>query len=101
MLRRRIVDLESAAAPVEVRCSCGVSLEPSRAEDLRRVSFPWRCAPGKEPKTYELRCRSCRRLLIVYKTREGELAMVPDQESALRQVRERTRDEIAQELDEE
>jgi hypothetical protein len=57
------------------------------------VAFGWRCRPGHHPRTYELRCRECNRLAVVYETTTGELAFVPDQDGALRQVRERARED--------
>jgi hypothetical protein len=65
MLRRRVIDLENAT-PVPIVCSgCGTSLVPIARRGLVRVAFPWRCVPGKEPKTDELRCQSCSRRLVV------------------------------------
>src|SRR6516225_5865114 len=98
MLRRRVVDLGDPA-PAQACPRCGTSLDPIAKLDLRRVAFQWRCAPGREPRTYELRCPTCKRLLVVYETRDGRLAPVPDQESALRSVRDRARDEAVQELE--
>jgi hypothetical protein len=43
-------------------------------------------------RTFELRCRNCRRLAVVYETTTGNLAFVPDQAEALRHARDNARD---------
>ena len=83
-----------ANAPEALTCpGCGASLAWVTANDLRRVRFAWRCLPGQEPKTYELRCVDCKRLVIVYERGSG-LALVRDQSRALGTVRNAEREDF-------
>jgi hypothetical protein len=92
--RRVVVDMNVAhAAPVDACPGCGVSLAWVRKEALRLVAFDWRCGPGHHPRTFELRCRDCTRLAIVYETKAGGLAFVGDQDGALRHTRERAHED--------
>ncbi len=97
MVGRRVVFDTSVArpAPVDACRACGASLPWVRKEDLREVAFDWRCRPGHHPRTFELRCRDCKRLSVVYEASGGQLAFVSDQAGALRQVRDRARDDAA------
>ena len=99
-VRRRVVDLESPPPRAQECPWCGASLHPIDPRDLRQVAFAWRCLPGKEPKTYELRCRSCARLLIVCESRQGGLVPTRDPEQSLRVATDLARDQIGREYDE-
>jgi hypothetical protein len=92
--RRRVVDVGSHEPPRVHACpACGAELDGVREADLRRVPFAWRCAPGREPTTYELRCPGCRQLIVVSRAAAGGLSVVPDQRAALAAVKQLEREE--------
>jgi hypothetical protein len=91
--RRVVVDMKVREPAPADRCpGCNALFDGPSKRDLRQVELQWRCLPGKHPRTFELRCRSCSRLAIVYETTTGYLAFVSDQAASLRAIRDITRE---------
>lgn len=88
-----VVDVSGALEPIEACPGCGASFAWVTRASLREVAFDWRCRPGHHPKTFELRCRDCKRLSIVYDAGDGTLAFVPNQDDAVRVARDRARED--------
>lgn len=85
--RRVVLDQPSgirAPARLETCPACGEAIADVAR---RRVDFAWRAPDGRHPQTFELRCRGCGQRVIAFQLGDGGLALVPDQASALAEVR--------------
>lgn len=102
MVSRPVVrDMKARPPSRPFVCSgCGASLDWVTTRDLRRVhDVVWRCAPGKQPETFEVRCRDCSRLLLVYSVQGAPLEVLRDENGATRRAvveatRERAEDDV-------
>jgi hypothetical protein len=108
--RRRVIDtgpVRGASSGVDLRASpvtslrnarcprCASPFSALRADDLRRMHVAWRCAPGEEPSSFDVRCPACGAVSLVHVSRDGvHFATEGEAKTLSEAARERERSKI-------
>lgn len=96
--RRVVVEANALGAPaLATSCPwCNASLSWAKKVDLQPIVHSlFRCRSGHHPRAYELRCRECNGIAIVYDAENGLALLSGDQKELLRRVRELERESFA------
>lgn len=93
-----VIDVESLTTrqPGDACPACAASMAWARyghGTPIRQQVF--RCSRGRQPKVFEVRCRACGQLVIMYEVGQRTAVVPGDQAELRRWIREQERDALA------